>query len=245
MEAADDIAYCMSDFEDGMEKGILAEEKFEEMLRERWDAAIQEDPYNQLDSKDKAFLPELLENASDAHVDRFIMFKTSLINSLIDYAVHQYLHNHNKMLDGTGGKLFKKGHKEYLALKCIKEVVLESVFRSREAESVELAGYSTIYGLLKHFSQLLEISAKEFKCLLDRNEEKIKNHGLDIHRRLFNRLSGKAVRAYEVAINNENVTEIEEWHFRGHLIVDYISGMTDDFALQTYQLLSGIKVEIN
>ncbi|WP_345893558.1 hypothetical protein [Pseudomonas protegens] len=29
---------------------------------------------------------------------------------------------------------------------------------------------------------------------------------------------------------------------RAHLITDFISGMTDDFAITTYQTLSGIKL---
>ena len=36
---------------------------------------------------------------------------------------------------------------------------------------------------------------------------------------------------------------LEEWYYRAHLIVDYISGMTDYHALETFQLLSGIKVD--
>ena len=39
-----------------------------------------------------------------------------------------------------------------------------------------------------------------------------------------------------------DVSDNEEWVLRSHLIVDYISGMTDDFALETYQRLNGIRV---
>lgn len=36
--------------------------------------------------------------------------------------------------------------------------------------------------------------------------------------------------------------EIYEWWLRIHLILDHISGMTDEFALETYQMLKGIKL---
>ncbi|MBP5133643.1 hypothetical protein HUT02_33065, partial [Pseudomonas protegens] len=35
---------------------------------------------------------------------------------------------------------------------------------------------------------------------------------------------------------------VTEWVLRAHLITDFISGMTDDFAITTYQTLSGIKL---
>ena len=34
---------------------------------------------------------------------------------------------------------------------------------------------------------------------------------------------------------------ILEFYYRVRLIIDYISGMTDDFALEEYQILSAIK----
>jgi len=34
-----------------------------------------------------------------------------------------------------------------------------------------------------------------------------------------------------------------EWFCRAHLFVDYLSGMTDDFAYRSYQVISGVKLE--
>lgn len=34
-----------------------------------------------------------------------------------------------------------------------------------------------------------------------------------------------------------------EWFCRAHLIVDYLAGMTDDFAYRSYQVISGAKLE--
>jgi dGTPase len=34
-----------------------------------------------------------------------------------------------------------------------------------------------------------------------------------------------------------------EWFCRAHLIVDYLSGMTDDFAYRLYQVISGAQLE--
>lgn len=54
------------------------------------------------------------------------------------------------------------------------------------------------------------------------------------------------VKAYkfEIAKLNEldNSYLVKEWWLRAHLIIDHISGMTDEFALETYQMLEGIKL---
>jgi dGTPase len=33
-----------------------------------------------------------------------------------------------------------------------------------------------------------------------------------------------------------------EWNARAHLVVDFISGMTDDFAMTTYRTLAGMRL---
>ncbi|HHV82739.1 MAG TPA: hypothetical protein GXX43_03615 [Tepidanaerobacter syntrophicus] len=35
---------------------------------------------------------------------------------------------------------------------------------------------------------------------------------------------------------------IKEWWLRTHLIIDHIDEMTDEFALDTYRMLNGIKI---
>ena len=34
----------------------------------------------------------------------------------------------------------------------------------------------------------------------------------------------------------------KEWWLRVHLVIDHISGMTDEFALETYQMMEGIRL---
>ena len=70
---------------------------------------------------------------------------------------------------------------------------------------------------------------------------------MDIERRLFNRIGNRYVEAYKFAVNDldkNNTSDymIKEWWLRVHLIIDHISGMTDEFALQTYQMLEGINL---
>ena len=41
---------------------------------------------------------------------------------------------------------------------------------------------------------------------------------------------------------DETIFKQYEWIYRAHLIVDYIAGMTDNYVLETYNLLYGIKI---
>ena len=70
--------------------------------------------------------------------------------------------------------------------------------------------------------------------------------GADFETRLFHRIGKRYVKAYkfEIAKLNEldNSYLVKEWWLRAHLIIDHISGMTDEFALETYQMLEGIKL---
>ncbi len=75
------------------------------------------------------------------------------------------------------------------------------------------------------------------------NNEKIECY---ISMRLIRRLSSKHIVAYKNSIDNlpkENseLFKIEEWYYRARLIIDYITGMTDDFALDEYRTLSALK----
>ena len=67
-----------------------------------------------------------------------------------------------------------------------------------------------------------------------------------ISRRLIKRVSSKQIVAYKNDIEKLDKQNIEqfnilEFYYRVRLIIDYISGMTDDFALEEYQILSAIK----
>jgi len=71
---------------------------------------------------------------------------------------------------------------------------------------------------------------------------------LSIESTLLSRFPRKHLQIYKEqadALRNSNMdnTEkrIEEWMLRAHLIVDFVSGMTDDFAFEMHNLNSGFR----
>ena len=83
---------------------------------------------------------------------------------------------------------------------------------------------------------------KDFEKLI--NNENIK--GFDLERRLIHFIGKRYIKAYKYAMEKNKDREenflVKEWWLRAHLIIDHISGMTDEYALQTYQMLEGIRL---
>lgn len=122
-------------------------------------------------------------------------------------------------------------------LRKIKIFARKFIYSNRAAEQVELAGRSVVSGLLDHFGQLIQLSEDDFLALVNEDGKVVKSRGLDFHLRLYRRLPKSYRDKY--LVSSRGADDLR----RAHLIVDFISGMTDDFALETYQILSGIKVK--
>ena len=110
-----------------------------------------------------------------------------------------------------------------------------SIKHGEAAENVELAGRSVIKGLLRHFGELIKLPEESFIVLVEGDAKSIKKRNLDFQARLLRRLPKSYVEKYRLAARGNEI------HRRSHLIVDFISGMTDDFALEEYKILSAIK----
>lgn len=114
-------------------------------------------------------------------------------------------------------------------------------------ERVELAGYTAIFGLLDHFECLLNCSTDRFASSLDysRNKDST-NKPIIIEKKLLTLFPRNYIKVYFDDLQKLNKSDdnyrFTEWNIRAHLVTDFISGMTDDFAVTTYQTLSGMRL---
>lgn len=108
--------------------------------------------------------------------------------------------------------------------KTLREICTEKIFTNRDIVSLELTGHAVLTGLLDYYIEFL---------ILDKSGDYMKRAKQLISKGLIN-----------VAIAENNVKHFEELspYARLKLIVDYISGMTDKFALTQYQQLNGQKI---
>ncbi len=237
MEASDDISYCISDIEDGIEKRIVSEKEFLDCIRREIARYKNNATSNPAPLADK-LLEKLNPKTANPAVSVFMSFKTTLSNQLVDFVANEFVAGYSEFIECKQNRdIIYKGTEEYAILAMLKQYTKDNMFSSLEAESMELSGFAIISGLLDDYAQLLALTREEFKKVVDGDV----GSKLAIHRRLYNRLPSRYVKSYKVAAA-QTQCQHKEWNLRAHLIVDYIAGMTDNFAMETYQMLKGIRV---
>ncbi|EPZ2458694.1 dGTPase [Citrobacter youngae] len=258
MEASDDISYCISDIEDGIEKDIIHEEHFFKFVIERLTELKYKYPDRTVYCNE---LIDILEGRKKSSIGPFLSFKTNLSNYLVAQVAKKFVDNYDLFLSLKFNKtIICKNEFEYDVLEILKDYTSENLFSSYEAEKMELSGFAIIKGILDEYLKILSLTKQEFLYLLLNDSDGIKENKLHIERRLFNRLPEKHLNAYKAAVSElsikddkwsdelfkNKINEIDicdEWMLRAHLIVDFVSGMTDQFSMEIYHLLRGIKIK--
>lgn len=229
MEAADDISYCLSDIADGIEKRILTADMFIKELKKEWVLKYKDDP-----------LPVEIPDAKEIKFAKDISIPWS--KKAVAETVENYFEHEEEIFSGTAGSLINEDKPTGRVFETIKSVTRRILYTSFDAESIEITGYAVITGILNNYERLLRLPNETFLDLVDGK----KTDNTDIERRLYNRLGKRYILAYKYAVKKLNKKDhgyaIREWWLRVHLLIDHVSGMTDEFALGTYQMLEGINL---
>ncbi|HEA3131858.1 TPA: dGTPase [Aeromonas hydrophila] len=226
MEAADDISYCIADLEDAVDRRILSLSELQQALRL---------------ADDGAYMAGLLAEAAASGRGFFPHFRQQLTRDLVELAAHTYVSEHPQILSGVYPQALLHGQAPAArVLDTLKQVARELVFMRPEVEALELEGYAALRGVLSTYACLLALPAVQFERLLTGQG----GSELFFARRLFHRLSARHLKAYRLAVASrdprfEKESE-QEWYYRVRLLLDYVSGMTDTYALEEFRLLSGI-----
>lgn len=146
--------------------------------------------------------------------------RNALISELVSLAYTQFEKhidaiesgNFNQELIFSASPLAKK----------LQDFCIEKIFSISEIYSLELVGHSVLTGLLDYFICWLFEKGKEYK-----------RHALKL-------LSESIIRLAKEETNAPDFDALSDY-YKLRVIVDYISGMTDRYALNLYQKLSGQK----
>lgn len=237
MEAADDISYLTADLEDSVEKGILTLDQVYDLIRTACEEANEHylfklihDKYEKAKRNDAPYQFNMF----------FILTRAQLVKELVEHVVDIYIANHEAIYQGSFNAAlleFDKESEYYKAIRILKNISTKHIYQNKEVQTLELQGYTIVNGLLNIYKPLLELSSDDFGKLLQ--DKKIKCF---VAMRLIRRISSKQIVAYQADVNSLNteypeIFALMELYYRIRLITDYISGMTDDFALNEYQTL--------
>lgn len=218
LEAADDIAYSAADIEDGVKLGILEISD----IRLIFEKNLGDNKKEVLDYLDKL----IKENPLNSSVNKSIIVQKFRI------------YTQTLMINGIV-KIFDEKYEEIMSGKLQSEIIDISiaqdvrgaykklqykVFDDKSILKKEIAGWEAIYGLLKIF-----INAS--------NSVNFSPKGNNYESRLYKIISASHRKIFEDIEKYPNA-EYKKYQ----LIVDFISGMTDTYAIDLFQELKGIKI---
>ena len=158
----------------------------------------------------KAHILDTFKIVSDTN-EQIAYLRSSVIGLLIGECTQAFLNNEARILEGEfEGSLIKHiSERPAAAYKHCAEVSFKKIYRSRDVLDIELAGFRIISTLLELMIDAVCSPEKTYSQLL------------------INRVSGQY---------NMKATALYE---RIQAVLDYISGMTDVFALDLYRKING------
>lgn len=245
MEAADDIAYCLADLEDAVEKGILNLTELTRLLTHTFTQLggdLQARNILSFTGGRNAFadILALAEQASQANTINhnhayFVKLRVNLIHHLIDHASERFIGHLTDIYHGRfNAALLEDGSVANQITQTFKQVGLHHVFNHQEVQDMELQGHRIITGLLDIYQRLLHLSKQDMQQLVG---GQIK--GMSYEALLLNRIDNKIIKAYhQSSVAHSADAELWEMYHRCRMIQDHISAMTDHSAYDEYKLLT-------
>lgn len=238
LEAADDIIYICDDIEDGAKKGLLDWDEEYTQLKEtlkcelEQDAALQE-LFQKIDEKK----PDPNMDIQEQKTAQVRNFRNSAQTFLFKQVVETFVENYDRIMCNEPQPGFELLACQKHFVSALKEIAKEKCFSSHEALSLELVGDRVITTLLDTFvpavmehngAELADIRTYPGKLfrLISPNFMYIAFAGCEESKRAVNL--------------KEKIDRLPPYN-RLLLVTDFISGMTDSYAMNIYQELMGMK----
>ncbi|MGO3260380.1 MAG: dGTP triphosphohydrolase [Mesonia sp.] len=192
VEAADDICYTIIDFEDGINLGLIEEEKALELLIKLVEKNIRPENYSQLTSTQS----------------RLSYLRSLAISTLIQEAANIFIENEEKILNGEFQTSLLDKSKYKVQIEDIINISIQNIYQSQDVTEKEITGYQIINTILDKFCNSAERksnqSATNYDILISQTYLKDLDEEQDIHKWLIDISSyvaslsdGNALRIYQ------------------------------------------------
>lgn len=164
------------------------------------------------------FKPEKLQKI-DSTREKVGLLRALSIGVLIEQCTDIFLANEEAILAGNFDQSLVDLIPTKSVLKKIIEVSVNKVYRSQEVMNIEIAGFDVMNGLLEYFSQAV-YEAYEKRNISHRNQA--------------------LLRMLPSEYQNEIAEEGASMYQLLRSLLDFISGMTDTYAINLYRKIKGI-----
>ncbi|AZZ44687.1 dGTPase [Pseudomonadaceae bacterium SI-3] len=245
MEAADDIAYCLADIEDSVEKGIFTIEQLSQLLIAKFtEHGSPEEAIASTGRSFRSMVEYAQARAAKEPINKvgefFIWLRVNLVHPLVQHAAQQFIEHIEAVYDGTLDRaLLEDASLANAIVQTFKDVAMDRVFCHREVETLQLQGYRILQGLLDAYSPLLAVAPETFQALTEgrcRSEPHLQM--------LARRLPSQLIKAYHESLKahpeGSEEQPLWEFYYRCRMLQDYVSGMTDQLAQDEYRTLSAL-----
>lgn len=218
LESADDIAYSAADIEDGIKLGIIGIDDIEKIFSKH--LKHNKKPVLEKLSDLRKIYSKNPDVDTSMIVQQFRIFTQKL---MIESIVESFEENYEEIMQGKlQNELIDTSTSN--DIRATYKKLQYKVFDSKSILKKEIAGWEAIYGLL-------DIFVNASKC------DSFKSTGNNLEARLYKIIASSHRKVYE---------DIEKYsnneYKKLQLIVDFISGMTDRYAIDLFQELKGIKI---
>lgn len=246
LEAADDIAYKLADIEDAVKKGLfnwcnLYTKEFRGKLKKSVDSLSSQYEY----SKYKGDYTKRFEQFSESiasikeHIPNYDLicvqnFKSFMQTIMVYVTIHEFFKNYDKIINGTFDReLLDVGALNNI-LENIKTLTHNKVFPAKEILGLELAGDVVITNLLNLFVPAI-LRIKDTSKTRERDQKLVRMISENF---LYVQYLKKEDNSEGWLEEIPNLSDYEKIQ----IVVDYISGMTDSFAMDLNKRLLGMNI---
>lgn len=146
-------------------------------------------------------------------------FRAITVDAMVREAVKAFAENYNGLMDGSFDEELTAKVEHSQHLKAFKTLAREKVYSARPVVEIEACGFEVIGGLLKAFVGAINAKATKSE-------------------------TGKVRTRTLLSLMARNVGDLERLsaYERTLLATDFVSGMTDSFAVELYQRIRGISL---
>ncbi|HMQ07592.1 MAG TPA: dNTP triphosphohydrolase [Saprospiraceae bacterium] len=208
VEAADDICYNMIDLEDAHRLGILQRDRVAEaMFNVIKEICLLSENLHSIERNYKSLTDD---NAAISYL------RSKTINFLVEACADIFKGHVASIIQGKfESTLMIELENEIKALKTIKELSIEKIYRHPSVVEVEMAGYHVISFILNLF----------IPAVLTQNPSPQQKAALRL-----------------IPLQYSLGMQDADFYSKTMFILDHVAGMTDDFATETYRKITGIEI---
>ena len=229
LEAADDIIYICDDIEDGVKKGYINWSKEYATLKEEFkNQQKYEELFERIDLKQ----PDKNMEESEIILAQVRNFRNNVQTYLLLKAKEKFVDNYDEIMEG------KFEPKELLVdeqefIKKLKGITARNCFSSQEVLELELVGDKVLKTLLDIF----------VPTILNSSQDEI-DDTRTYAGKLYQIISPnfKYIASHDYKGNKHREFRDIPVYDKLHLVVDYISGMTDSYAVNLYKKMVGMEL---